>query len=86
MGGFAYLFDRRTSFFLVLCCLPLLFFPKVNLISLSKNETAGIRFDDIVLLFICVGFFWAHMALEKKDVLDRAVGGGLCACGHSFRF
>jgi hypothetical protein len=58
-------FDRRTAFFIVLCCLPLLFFPKINLLSLSKSETAGIRFDDVVLLVLCVFLFWAHVTVEK---------------------
>ena len=72
------LFDRRTAFFIVLCCLPLLFFSKINLLSLSKSETAGIRFDDVVLCFCCIFLFWAHCVCGKEDVLHRTVGDGLC--------
>ena len=59
-------FDRYTSFWLMLCCLPLLFLPKINLMSLGDRETAGIRIDDIVLLVFCVVLFWSHFSLRKK--------------------
>lgn len=61
-----YLFDKRTSFFLALCCLPLLFLPKINLFSLSASETAGIRIDDFVLMFLSIVLFWAHVSVEKR--------------------
>lgn len=60
------IFDRYSSFWIVICCLPLLFFPKINLISLSERETAGIRVDDIFLLLFGIVFFWAHCALKKR--------------------
>jgi hypothetical protein len=67
-------FDRRTAFFLLFLCLPLLFFPKINLLSLSKTETAGIRLDDFVLLFLSIFLFWAHVTLEKSmSTIERWV-------------
>lgn len=59
-------FDRYFSFWLVVCCFPLLFLPKINLISLGARETAGIRIDDLVLLGFCLVIFWAHFALSKQ--------------------
>lgn len=59
-------FDRFTSFWLMVCCLPLLFLPKINLVSLGERETAGVRIDDFILLIFCVLLFWAHFALRAK--------------------
>lgn len=59
-------FDRKTSFLLLFFCLPLLFLPKVNLLSFAGRETAGIRIDDIILFFLSVIVFWANFALEKQ--------------------
>lgn len=59
-------FDRLSSFWLVVLGLPLLFLPKINLISLGARETAGIRIDDMVLFGFCLIIFWAHFALKKK--------------------
>lgn len=58
-------FDKSFSFWLVLCGLPLLFLPKINLLSFGDRETAGLRFDDFVLFFYCVIIFWAHFTLQK---------------------
>lgn len=59
-------FDRYTSFLLVLLCLPLIFLPKINILSLGARETAGIRIDDFVLLLFCLIIGWAHFALRLK--------------------
>lgn len=68
------LFDKPFSFFLVLCGLPLLFLPKINLISFGDRETAGIRFDDIALLMLCLVIFWAHFSLQKTmNTIERTV-------------
>lgn len=48
------MFERKLSFWLSLLFLSLLFFPKINLISLGATETAGIRIDDILLFFLLV--------------------------------
>ncbi len=66
------LFDKTFSFWLVLCGLPLLFLPKINLISFGTRETAGIRFDDIVLLMLCIIILWAHFSVQKSmNAIER---------------
>lgn len=60
------LFDKSFSFGLVICGLPLLFLPKINLISLGAGETAGIRVDDILLVFLFLIIGWAHFSLHKR--------------------
>lgn len=57
--------SKKTSYFLVLLCLPLLFLPKVNLITFGGRETAGIRIDDIALFSVSFLIFWAHIATKK---------------------
>jgi hypothetical protein len=59
------LFDKPFAFLLLLCGLPLLFLPKINLLSFGDRETAGIRLDDIVLFGLCIIIFWAHFSLHK---------------------
>ncbi len=67
------LLDKRSQLFLVLFCLPFLFFPKINLISI-KGETAGVRLDDFMLLGLAAIVFWAHIALRKHLLpLERTV-------------
>jgi hypothetical protein len=51
--------DRSSSFWIVLLYVPLLFLPKINLVSFG-NETAGIRIDDILLFFLFLLCFWAR--------------------------
>lgn len=69
------LFDKRTSFSLALCFLMLIFLPKINLVSLGQRESAGIRIDDILLLFFAIIFFWAHRSLAMNmGVLEKRVG------------
>lgn len=63
------LLERRSAFFVVCLCVPLLFFPKINLISVGETETAGLRIDDLCLLFCAVILFWAH-SLVRKGFLD----------------
>lgn len=48
------LFDKTLSRWIVYICLPLLFLPKINLLSFEGRETAGVRGDDLILfgLFI----------------------------------
>lgn len=59
-------FDRFSSFWILALCLPLLFLPKINLISLSNKESAGIRIDDILLLLFALVFFWAYFTLHQR--------------------
>lgn len=58
-------FDRHSSFLLVLFCLPLLFLPKINLVSMGARESAGVRIDDLILLLFCLVLFWAHFSLRR---------------------
>lgn len=58
-------FDRSFSFGLLLCGLPLLFFPKISLFSLGDRETAGVRIDDLVLFGLCLLIIWAHFSVRK---------------------
>lgn len=60
------IFDRYSTFWIVLICLPLLFLPKINLIALADNESAGIRIDDVILLLFACLFFWAHTSLGQR--------------------
>ncbi len=57
--------DRRSAFILLLFSLPLLFFPKINLIAFDQ-ETAGLRLDDLILLGFSLVCFWANFAVRKK--------------------
>lgn len=60
------LFDKQSSLWIVLFCLPLLFLPKINLISFGGRETAGVRIDDICLIVLSLIVFWAHFSLERR--------------------
>ena len=61
-----YFFDKKFSLLLLFFGAILLFFPKINLISLSAGETAGIRVDDLVLLLIASLIIWGHFILNEK--------------------
>lgn len=60
------LFDRYFSFWIVVFCLPLLFLPKINLLSLAERESAGVRIDDIILMLLSFTMLWGHFALKKQ--------------------
>lgn len=53
-------FNRGVSFVILLISILLLFMPKFNLLVVDTGETAGLRIDDIVLLFISLLIMWAH--------------------------
>lgn len=55
-----FVLERKSAFLVALFSLPLLFLPKINLIVLGGGETAGLRLDDIILLFISMCILWAH--------------------------
>lgn len=59
------LFQRTFVLFFLVVGIPLLFLPKVNIISFS-DETAGIRLDDLILLGSSLIFLWAHVAIQKR--------------------
>lgn len=58
-------FDKKLLYILLLFCIPLLFLPKINLIAISENETAGLRIDDLILLFFFLILFWARLIQDK---------------------
>lgn len=54
----------KSALLLVLCTLPLLFMPKVNLTSM-EGETAGVRIDDLILMTFTLVLLFAHFSLHK---------------------
>lgn len=62
-------FDRRLSLIIVLLCLPLLFFPKINLITFAGRETAGVRIDDLLLMAFGMLFLGAQF-LKNRYLRD----------------
>jgi hypothetical protein len=68
------LFDRYTSFWLAILYTSLLFLPKINLMNLGEKETAGIRTDDILLLFFFLFIFWARFSLKIRScAIERSI-------------
>lgn len=59
-------FEKSFTFFILLLTLPLLFLPKINLVSFGGRETAGIRIDDFVLFLFLILFTWAHFQLGRR--------------------
>lgn len=59
-------FERHFTLFWLCLCLPLLFLPKINLVSYGGRETAGLRIDDLTLIVFMAVFFWAHFALKIR--------------------
>lgn len=59
-------FDRKFSLIILFITLPLLFLPKINLISMDAEETAGLRIDDLILLFLGCLLMWAHALSHQK--------------------
>lgn len=60
------LFERKSSLLILLFCLPLLFLPKINILSLSETETAGLRIDDFILCGLFLVLIWSHLSLRKR--------------------
>lgn len=58
-------FEKKLTFVFLLFCVPLLFLPKYNLVSIG-SETAGIRIDDIILFIAALILVWAHLLLNKR--------------------
>jgi len=56
---------RSFSLGILFISLPLLFLPKLNLISIG-SETAGLRIDDFVLFAVAIVLMWSHILLHKK--------------------
>lgn len=74
------LFDKRSAFLLLWMTLPLLFFPKLNIVGIGE-ETAGLRADDLLLLLFslpCVGaLFFRDKLSEIETTLFAIVGFSL---------
>jgi uncharacterized protein with PQ loop repeat len=62
-------FDRKLSLLILIVTTPLLFLPKLNLISVHEKETAGIRLDDFMLAAFSTLLLLAHAYSGKY--LDR---------------
>lgn len=75
-------FDHRLSLFILLFTLPLLFLPKINLISVDSGETAGLRIDDLVLFFLALLLMWSHTLSHQR--MDKIEGWILLLTGFSF--
>lgn len=68
-------FDGLTGRIAAYLCLALLFLPKINLISIGGRETAGIRFDDIVLFCFGLVFLWSRLSWRRSTFdLEKVVG------------
>ncbi len=44
--------EKKLNGFLIFLTIPLFFIPRINLISLSSGQTAGLRIDDIILFLV----------------------------------
>lgn len=60
-----YYFEKKVALLLALFAVPLLFLPKINLISF-QSESAGLRIDDLILLGVGTLLFWAHFQYHQK--------------------
>ena len=61
-------FEKRLTFLLVITCVLLLFLPKINLITMA-GQTAGLRIDDVCLLF-AAGIMFLGYARAKRSWLS----------------
>lgn len=59
-------FDQKLSLAILLFIIPLLFLPKINLISIDPSETAGLRIDDFILLSIGILLMWSHAVSNQR--------------------
>jgi hypothetical protein len=59
-------FERSFTLLILMFTLPLLFLPKINLLSMGGRETAGIRIDDAVLMIFAILFGWTHFQLNRR--------------------
>lgn len=55
--------NRRSTAWLIVVILPLLFLPKINLFNFAEGESAGLRVDDIFLLIFSFILFWIRFSL-----------------------
>lgn len=75
-------FDDKLSLVILMLTIPLLFLPKINLISIAERESAGLRIDDMILFVIGILFMWSH-ALSHQQIY-KIEGYVLWITGLSF--
>lgn len=69
------LFDTSLSRLLLLMMIPLLFIPKINLLTFSADETAGLRIDDLILLCLTPLIFWAGIVTRRPlSAIEKRIG------------
>ncbi|CDR34348.1 hypothetical protein [Criblamydia sequanensis] len=61
-------FNKKSTLFFIWLVLPLLFIPKINLISMGESETAGIRLDDVILLGFAFIYLFGSFALSREPL------------------
>lgn len=59
-------FDNKLAVLTLILCIPLLFLPKINLLTVG-GESAGIRYDDLILLIVGSLILCAHL-FSRKDI------------------
>jgi hypothetical protein len=59
-------FEHKLSLVILFFSIPLLFLPKINLISIDSNESAGLRIDDIILFFVAILLMWSHALSHQR--------------------
>ena len=74
-------FDNKLGILTLLLCLPLLFLPKINLLSVG-GESAGLRYDDLVLLI--VGALILCSQLFSRNKIYKIEGWILLITAFSF--
>jgi hypothetical protein len=70
-------FDRISGRLAGYLCLLLLFLPKINLITLGGNETAGLRIDDLVLFCFALVFLWSRLSLRRSTMDIEKITGAI---------
>ncbi len=60
---------KQAGLWLLYCCIPLIFLPKINLIGVA-GQTAGLRIDDLIL-FAALGLFILIWLLNKRIVFAK---------------
>src|SRR5258708_7519293 len=73
------LFDKRSIILLLLITVPLLFIPKINLLTL-QGQTAGIRIDDLLLFSLASVIFWAIPVLNRRLIYPEKLILALTGC------
>lgn len=67
-------FDQKLSLLILIVSLPLLFLPKINLLSLDSSETAGLRIDDIILFVLCCFLMGLHLLSHRHiSQIERGI-------------